>query len=161
MSEQEEPQFFELDPEGAPRMTAVILLVCGLLGVGFLLVNLVFTGADPYYDQQAWEDGTEEVRQRYDVMPNLVRGRQAAGDSDEDEEAADVPRQRSVAKKATTGPVSPYQELINRINPPAATPGGPGSPSGTSTPGTPTPGSLAPGGLSPAGPKAPTPGGGN
>jgi len=131
MSEQEEPQFFELDPEGAPRMTAVILLVCGLLGVGFLLVNLVFTGADPYYDQKAWEDGTEEVRQR------------------------------SVAKKATTGPVSLYQELINRINPPAATPGGPGSPSGTSTPGTPTPGSSAPGGLSPAAPKAPTPGGGN
>ena len=76
-------------------------------------------------------------------------------------EAADVPRQRSVAKKATTGPVSPYQELINRINPQAATPGGPGSPSGTSTPGASTPGSLAPGGSPPAAPKAPTPGGGN
>jgi hypothetical protein len=137
MSEQE-PQYFELDPEGAPRMTAVILLVCGLLGIGFLLVNVVFTGDDPYYDQQAWEDGTEEVRQRYDVMPNLVRGPQRTGESDEDEESADVPRVRST-KKATTGPVSPYQELMKRITPPAPvapTPVAPGVPS----PAVPSPG---------------------
>jgi hypothetical protein len=151
MSEQQEPQFFELDPEGAPRMTAVILLVCGLLGIGFLLVNVVFTGDDPYYDQQAWEDGTEEVRQRYDVMPNLVRGPQRTGESDEDEESEDVPRVRST-KKATTGPVSPYQELMKRITPPtpvtpvAPAPVAPGpvapSPGGTGT----APGTAAPGG---------------
>jgi hypothetical protein len=148
MSEQE-PQFFELDPESAPRMTAVILLVCGLLGIGFLLVNVAFTGDDPYYNQQAWEDGTEEVRQRYDVMPNLLRGRQQAGDSDEDEEAADVPRQRAVAKKATTGPVSPYQELMNRITPPT-----PGTPGTSSSPGSPS-GPLVPGAPTPAGVPAP------
>src|SRR3954469_19113388 len=152
MSEQEEPQFFELDPEGAPRMTAVILLVCGLLGVGFLLVNLLATGNDPYYDQQAWEDGTEEVRQRYDVMPNLVRGPQRTGESDEDEESEDVPRARPT-KKATTGPASPYQELIKRITPPvpvapvAPAPGSPVTPS----PVTPSPGAPATPGATPAG----------
>src|SRR5207247_4488460 len=32
----QDPQIFELDPDQAPRMTAIILLICGLLGVGFL-----------------------------------------------------------------------------------------------------------------------------
>src|SRR5947207_15426937 len=83
----QEPQIVELDPDQAPRMTAVILLICGMLGVGFLLVNVVFTGEDPYYDQQAWEEGDEPVNQRFDITPNLVRGRQTGDDSEEDDDA--------------------------------------------------------------------------
>ncbi len=108
----QDPQIFELDPDQAPRMTAIILLICGLLGVGFLLVNVVFTGEDPYYDQQAWDEGNEPVNQRFDIMPNLVRGRQQAdADSEEDDEAQALAKlKKKPAGKSTTAPVrSPYQ----------------------------------------------------
>ena len=108
----QDPQIIELDPDHAPRMTAIILLICGLLGVGFLLVNVVFTGDDPYYDQQAWEEGTEPVNQRFDIMPNLVRGRQPAdADSEEDDEAQALEKlKKKPAAKSTTAPArSPYQ----------------------------------------------------
>ena len=117
---QQEPQIIDLDPEKAPRMTAIILLACGVLGVGFLLINMLGTGDDPYYNQAEWEEGNEPVHQRYDIMPNMVRGRQAVGDSDEDEEAQ-VPVQKPVKKPvATTNPLSPY------LRPTPATPTTPG-----------------------------------
>ena len=53
-------------------MTAIILLLCGLMGVGFLLVNIFATGDDPYYNQEDWDNGTEQVHPRYDIMPNMV-----------------------------------------------------------------------------------------
>jgi hypothetical protein len=108
----EDPQIIELDPDQAPRVTAIILLICGLLGAGFLLVNVVFTGDDPYYDQQAWEEGNEPVNQRFDIMPNLVRGRQPAdADSEEDDEAQALAKlKKKPGAKSATAPVrSPYQ----------------------------------------------------
>lgn len=102
MAEQD-PQIIDLDPQDAPRMTAIILLICGLMGVGFLLVNVFFTGEDQYYIQSEWEDGTEPVNQRFDIMPNLVRGRHVE-DSEEDEEAQDVPTKKVQKKPATTSP---------------------------------------------------------
>jgi hypothetical protein len=149
MSEQD-PQIFDLDPEKAPRMTAFILLACGLLGVAFLLVNVFGTGDDPYYNQAEWEEGNEPVHQRYDIMPNMVRGRQAVGDSDEDEEAQ-VPVQKPVVKKppATTNPLSAYQ----RPMPGTPSPGTPPTPGLPTIPGVPKlPGSP----LTPS--PAPTPG---
>jgi hypothetical protein len=107
----QDPQIFDIDPEGAPRMTAIILLACGVLGVCFLLVNVVFTGQDQYYVEEEWQEGNEPVNQRYDIMPNLVRGRHVDADSEEDEEAQDVPVKKPAAKKkaSTTGPVYPFQ----------------------------------------------------
>jgi hypothetical protein len=136
MSEQE-PQIFDLDPEKAPRMTAIILLACGLLGVGFLLINMLGTGDDPYYNQAEWEEGNEPVHQRYDILPNMVRGRQAVGDSDEDEEAQAVPVQKPAAKKtaATTNPLSVYQRLTSPTTP--AAPGAPTTPGSPTLPGAP------------------------
>jgi hypothetical protein len=129
---QQDPQIFELDPEKAPRMTAIILLACGLLGVGFLLVNVFGTGDDPYYNKADWEDGTEPVHQRYDIMPNMVRGRQAVGDSDEDEEAQEITKKVAPPRKATTNPfLSPYQQTPSK-----PTPGAPATPT---TPGLGTP----------------------
>lgn len=108
MNEQD-PQIFELDPDKAPRMTAIILLVCGLMGVGFLLVNVFFTGEDRYYIEDEWNEGTEPVNQRFDITPNLVRGRHVE-DSEEDDEAQAVPRKKPVKKPATTSPFgNPFQ----------------------------------------------------
>jgi hypothetical protein len=146
MSEQD-PQIFDLDPEKAPRMTAIILLACGVLGVGFLLINMLGTGDDPYYNQAEWEEGNEPVHQRYDILPNMVRGRQAVGDSDEDEEAQAIPVQKPAAKKSNpaTNPLSVYQRLTS-----PSTPGAPGAPT---TPGSPTvPGAPATPPLTPAPP---------
>ena len=134
----DEPQIIELDPEGAPRMTAIILLVCGLLGVGFLLVNMVFTGEDPYYIQSQWEEGDEPVNQRYDILPNLVRGRQPTDESEEDAEAQDVPVQKVAKKKpATTNPLdsilkraAPTTPVVPTAPAPAGTPAGPGTNTG-------------------------------
>lgn len=103
----QEPQIIEYggDPDQAPRMTAVILLICGMLGVGFLLVNVVFTGEDPYYDQQAWEEGDEPINQRFDITPNLVRGRQTGDDSEEDDDATALAKIRTKkSAKSTTNP---------------------------------------------------------
>jgi hypothetical protein len=122
----DDPQIIELDPEDAPRMTAIILLVCGLLGVGFLLVNVVFTGADQYYIQSEWDEGEEPVNQRYDILPNLVRGRQPVGESEEDAESEDVPVQKPVKKKAAPATTNPLDSILKR--PGAGTPAGPGAP---------------------------------
>jgi hypothetical protein len=130
----EEPQIIEMDPETAPRTTAFILLTCGLLGVGFLIVNVMFTGDDPYYIEREWKDGEEPVNQRYDIMPNLVRGKRVGEDSEEDAEAQDVP----VIKKPK--PTSnPWDHLLNKPTPVSPTvPGTPAAPSGV------TPGGIKP-----------------
>jgi hypothetical protein len=125
----DEPQIIELDdPEGTPRTLAIILLVCGLLGVGFMIVNTVFTGDDQYYIESQWEDGSEPVNNRFDIMPNLVRGRHTGEDSDEDEEANSpevLKRERDLLtkkKSPTSGPTNPFL-------PPSLTPGGTVTPS--------------------------------
>jgi hypothetical protein len=140
MSEQE-PRIFEIDPEGAPRMTAIILLVCGLLGVGFLLVNVFGTGDDPYYNQAEWEEGNEPVHQRYDILPNMVRGRQEVGDSDEDEEAQEIVKKATPPRKttATTNPLlNPYLPTPLKPTVPGMPPA-PGAPTTPTTPGLGTP----------------------
>jgi hypothetical protein len=134
MSEQQ-PQMFDLDPEKAPRMTAIILLACGLLGVGFMLINLLGTGDDPYYIESEWNEGREPVNQRYDIMPNMIRGRQVAGDSEEDEEAKIEPIKKPTAKPTTSPFQNPFT-LPGRTTPgapvtPGAAPGAPAPPSGS------------------------------
>jgi hypothetical protein len=128
----DEPQIIELDdPEGTPRTLAIILLVCGLLGVGFMVVNTVFTGDDQYYIESEWDEGNEPVNNRFDIMPNLVRGRQAPGDSDEDEDANSpevLKRERDLLtkkKSPTSGPANPF--LPPSLTP-SLTPGGTGNP---------------------------------
>jgi hypothetical protein len=131
---QQQPQMFDLDPEQAPRMTAIILLACGLLGVGFMLINLLGTGDDPYYIESEWNEGREPVNQRYDIMPNMIRGRQVTGDSEEDEEAKIEP-----IKKAAKPTTSPFQNPFALPSRPM--PGTPATPAGAAPPppGTPAP----------------------
>jgi len=114
--EERDPQIIDLDPDKAPRMTAIILLLCGLMGVGFLLVNVFFTGQDPYYIESEWDEGTEPVNQRFDIMPNLVRGKHVE-DSEEDDEANEIVNKKATVKKPTSKPLgNPFQ-----ITPPAPT----------------------------------------
>jgi hypothetical protein len=138
----EEPQIIELDdPEGAPRTLAIILLVCGLLGVGFMVVNTVFTGDDQYYIESQWDAGDEPVNNRFDIMPNLVRGRQVGDESDEDEDAKRtevLKRERDLQtkkKSPTSGPTNPFISPSLTPSPsPSATPGGTKSGTGAATP---------------------------
>lgn len=115
--DQQDPQIIDLDPNQAPRMTAIILLMCGLMGVGFLLVNVFFTGEDRYYMQDEDNEWIDPGNQRFDIMPNLVRGRHVE-DSEEDDEANEVINRKAAPKKpAATKPFgSPFQ-----ITPPAPT----------------------------------------
>jgi len=139
----QEPQIIDLDPDKAPRTTAFILLACGLLGIVFLVINMVFTGQDPYYIKGEWDEGTEPVNQRFDIMPNLVRGRQVGDDSEEDQEAQDVPTFKKQGKP-TTSPLTPYQQLLNRYTVPQV-PGSPATPPTPGAPQTPAPGIGTPG----------------
>jgi hypothetical protein len=145
----QEPQIIELDdPEKAPRMTAFILLACGLLGVGFLVVNVIFTGEDPYYIESQWEEGEEPVNTRFDVLPNLVRTRQF---DDEDEVAENVPltKPQHQRKGSATGPTNPFQTRQSTGGTQTGTPG-PTPPPRTTPAGTPlnppTPPPTPPGG---------------
>lgn len=107
--EEHDPQIIDLDPDKAPRMTAIILLFCGLMGVGFLLVNIFFTGQDPYYIESEWDEGTEPVNQRFDITPNLLRGKHVE-DSEEDDEANEIVNKKATAKKPASRPFgSPFQ----------------------------------------------------
>jgi len=98
-----EPQIIELEPEKAPRTTAMILLICGLMGVGFLMVNVFFTGNDPLqtdnWPEQYDDDGV--VQERGNILPNVWRAR---GEDDEDEEVDDRVSARKLAKGPTTRP---------------------------------------------------------
>jgi hypothetical protein len=100
----QEPQIIDLDaPENAPRTLAIILLVCGLLGVAFMVINTVFTGDDKYYIEKEWDEGVEPTNNRFDILPNLVRGRpNKANDENEEDEEAEKPKvkEEKAANKA-------------------------------------------------------------
>lgn len=134
----DEPQIIELDPEGASRMSAVILLVCGLMGVGFLLVNVVFTGEDPYATQSWPEPDDGNIQEQGNITPNLWRNR---GNDDEEEEVEERVVERKKFKPATR-PTYGLPGLPNPLNRPGVTvpgvpaPGAPGAPkTGAGTPG--------------------------
>ena len=131
--DQQEPQIIDLDPESAPRTSAVIRILCGLMGLGFMLVNVVFTGEEPL---QTWEWPEEDgpVQGRAGIMPNLVRGRAVDEVAPEEAELAaqeeEKRKQLDKAKKqrATTGPAGfQYQFGGKAATPsfgaPGATPG--------------------------------------
>lgn len=138
----DEPQIIELDPEGATRMSAVILLVCGLMGVGFLLVNVVFTGEDPYATMSWPDEDDGNIQEQGNITPNLWRNR---GNDDEQEEVEERVVERKRTKPATR-PTYGLPGLTNPLNRPGVTvpgapsPGAPATPkAGTGTPGA-TPG---------------------
>src|SRR5688572_28674321 len=95
-----EPQIIELEPEKAPRTSASILMLCGLMGVAFLMVNVVFTGEDPYHNGW-WPEQEEEgsIQEQFNVLPNVWRGR---GEDDEEEEVDEHVQERKSSKPATS-----------------------------------------------------------
>jgi hypothetical protein len=120
MSEQD-PHIIDLDyqsadPDKSPRMTAIILLLCGLMGVGFYVVNSFFTGEDRYYNEEEWDEGTEPVNQRFDITPNLVRGKHVE-DSEEDDDAHAIPVKKPIKKPAATSPFSNPFQISKPSNP--------------------------------------------
>ena len=140
----EEPQIIEIDPEQATRTSAMILVLCGVLGVAFFVINVAFTGEDPYQTYTRPIDGDEShvwqgedkfpLQEGYHIMPNVWRGRaEAAEDSGEDELEDGVMTRMAAAanreesKRATTRPVTPGMPAA-----PGTTPG-----TGTQTPATP------------------------
>jgi hypothetical protein len=133
----DEPQIIELDPEGSSRMSAVILLVCGLMGVGFLLVNVVFTGEDPYATQSWPEPDDGNIQEQGNITPNLWRNR---GNDDEEEAVEErVVERKKTKPKSTTNPYG-LPNPLNRPGVPTVTPAVPvvpkTSPGGaTETPG--------------------------
>jgi hypothetical protein len=143
-------QIIELDPESAPRTSAIILILCGVLGVAFFVINIAFTGDDPYqrmtYDDgqhPAW-DGEDQypMQEGYHIMPNLWRGKTVDPDEAPEEEVDLLQKAKAAAaakrNKPTTGPTTP-------ANPGQPTPPATGTPSspGMTTPAKPaTPGGL-------------------
>src|SRR5260221_11899044 len=115
MNEQD-PQIIDLDPDHAPRMTAVILLLCGLMGVGFLLVNVFFTGEDRYYMRDEDQEWIDPGNQRFDITPNMVSGRHVE-DSEEDEEAQAIPKKPPVKKPPATSPLGNPFKLPTPVSP--------------------------------------------
>ena len=150
-----EPQIIELEPEKAPRTSAIILLICGLLGVAFLMVNVVFTGEDPYHSGWWPDDDDPTIQEQSNILPNVWRGH---GEDDEEEEVEEQVESRKGARP-TTGPFAlpgftPYMQrptLPGVPNPQAPT-GRPGTPTGATPPGRTTPGAQ------PSGAARPTPG---
>ena len=130
-----EPQIIEIDPEQAPRTSAIILVLCGCLAVSFFVINVAFTGDDPYQTYTTPIDGDEShvwqgedkypMQEGYHILPNVWRGaQQGAEDSAEDDlEDGVMTRMAAAAKKegtkrTTTKPTSP-------TTPTPATPGTP------------------------------------
>ncbi len=118
--QEQDPQIIDLDPDKAPRMTAIILLMCGLMGVGFLLVNVFFTGEDRYYMQDEDNEWIDPGNQRFDITPNLVRGRHVE-DSEEDDEANEVINRKAAAKKPAA--TKPFGNPFQPSSPAPTTPG--------------------------------------
>jgi hypothetical protein len=159
MPQDYEPQIIELEPESAPRTTAIILLVCGIMGVAFLMVNVFFTGPDPFQSNEWPEQDDGNIQERGNILPNVWRGREEA---DEEEEVDDQINSRKTLARPTTNPFQiPGTEKLLRPTMPvpqppklgtdlkkAGQPGAPGVPGSTpgkaTTPGAPTPGSLSP-----------------
>src|SRR3954452_5840997 len=98
-----EPQIIELEPEKAPRTTAIILLICGLMGVAFLMVNVFFTGEDPYQSTTWPDDDDGNIQERGNILPNVWRAR---GEDDEESDVDDRVSARKLPRPPTT---SPYQ----------------------------------------------------
>jgi hypothetical protein len=101
--EMKDPRIIELDPEAAPRMSALILIGFVVLGAGFMLVNWVFTDSDEqYYDYASWNDG-EAPRDDltwYYMMPSVVRDEgEKKAERQTFETLADVVRKREEAAK--------------------------------------------------------------
>ena len=154
-----EPQIIELEPESAPRTTAIILLVCGLMGVAFLMVNVFFTGPDPFQSNEWLDQDDGNIQERGNILPNVWRGREEA---DEEEEVDDQVSARKTLTRPTTNPFQiPGTEKLLRPTMPVpqppklgtdpkkiGAPGGPGATPGKSNtpgaPGAPTPGSSTP-----------------
>jgi hypothetical protein len=140
-----EPQIIEIDPEQAPRTSAIILVLCGFLGVAFFVINVAFTGEDPYQSYTRPIDGDEThvwqgedkypMQEGYHILPNVWRGaQQAAEDSSEDELEDGVMTRMAVAankegaKKATTKPATPGTVTPNTPAPATPTPTTPAAP---------------------------------
>ena len=148
-----EPQIIELEPEKAPRTTAIILLICGLMGVSFLMVNVFFTGDDPLQTETWPEQDDGSVQERGNILPNVWRAR-GRGD-DEEEDVDDQITSRKVPKPPTTNAytIPGTEQYMKRPTivttpPPTVKPptmAKPGAPGGTNagTPG--APGTGAPG----------------
>jgi hypothetical protein len=148
-----EPQIIELEPEKAPRTTAIILLVCGLMGVGFLMVNVFFTGEDPY-QSMTWPDEEDgNIQERGNILPNVWRGREEA---DEEEEVTDQINARKTLTRPTTNPyqIPGTERLLRPTMPGVQAPKLPtdprnvGAPTAPGTPGTPAAPGGAPGNAS-------------
>jgi hypothetical protein len=119
--DEQDPQIIDLDPNQAPRMTAIILVLCGLMGIGFLLVNVFFTGEDRYYMQDEDQEWIDPGNQRFDITPNLVRGRHVE-DSEEDDEANEIVNRKAISKKPTSKPFgNPFQLTTPSLTTPGAT----------------------------------------
>ncbi len=97
----QDPRIIDLDPDHAPRTSAIILIGFVVLGIGFVLVNMVFTGDDQYYIQGDWDDGKEPTKfERYDFVPNVWRDKAVQAQEEEDLE----PRKSPGSKKPATNP---------------------------------------------------------
>lgn len=89
------------DPDKAPRTTAIILVICGLLAIGFFVVNFAFTGEDPYQTDVWYGDDDRPIQERGSVLPNVWRGATA-----EDETPNLPPAKSKPVKKPATNPFS-------------------------------------------------------
>jgi len=154
MQQDNEPQIIELEPESAPRTTAIILLVCGLMGVAFLMVNVFFTGPDPFQSNE-WPDQDDgNIQERGNILPNVWRGREEA---DEEEEVTDRVSARRTVMPPTTNPfqIPGTEKLLRPTMPVPQAPkwgtdptkiGVPGAPGKPTVPGSTPTGGAAPGG---------------
>lgn len=115
----QDPRIVELDPEAAPRTSAFILIFCALLGVAFLLVNVVFTGEDPY-QTDSWYEDDPSIQEQGNIMPNLVRGKSRGGVEPEEEDMVEnqLARKPKVKPKTTAPTVTPFN-TIKPTTPPA------------------------------------------
>ncbi|HYE17790.1 MAG TPA: hypothetical protein VEA69_05060 [Tepidisphaeraceae bacterium] len=102
-------RIIELDPVEAPRTSALILVAFVLMGVGFVLVNWVFTDSDEhYYDYSSWseDEAPRDDLTWYYMMPSVVRDEgEKKAEKKTFETLADHMRKREEAiKKRTKGP---------------------------------------------------------
>jgi len=103
----QDPRIIELDAESAPRTSAIILVVIALMGAGFVLVNVVFTGDDPYYDYGSWnEDPEPSGNAPFYMIPSLVRDAEAKKDEEkatEDFESRGKPIKKPASRQSIFG----------------------------------------------------------
>lgn len=121
----DDPVIFDLagDPEKAPRTSAIILVLCGLLGVGFLVVNVAFTGEDPYLDlNRDWDE--EPIQGPGNIVPNVWRGKNAVTEEDDGVDPDGTPKLKSARAKAGAatqpGVSTPYGTVPAPVPPPGS-----------------------------------------